>query len=448
MAVAKEAWRSRLRQRVTGTNAYAQVIRRLSPDLLTIARSANAVGQVRVSNVDFGADVLVFFPDDATKLYQLEQWLPVLERVTEHRLVVMTRSLGTFNALQDQTKLSVVYVRRLRDLNDVLQTNNFKVCLYTNNSALNFQLLSWSRALHIHLNHGESDKISMVSNQAKAYDRIFVAGEAAVLRHRAALMNFDESKLVRIGRPQLDLTFKPSLPPSSRRTLLYAPTWEGENEPNNYTSVDRYGPAITSALLAQDDVRVVYKPHPRVPTSKAAAMLDAHETICRLITDAARRQPDAGHVIAEDSTNVLALLRQADLLISDVSSVTLDYLYLRNECPLLLTDRRSDRRRLLVDAPVSAACDVVEESTVPVLPHLLSAALHDDSYRAQRQQMRQFYFGDVQPGESTTRFLDEVATLIRLRDDGLRARGTLDVRGATTFAIDDGNMDEHMEETR
>ncbi len=66
--------------------------------------------------------------------------------------------------------------------------------------------------MHIHVNHGESDKVSMVSNQAKAYDKVFVAGEAAVRRHRAALVDFDESTLVRVGRPQLDLNPTPTLP--------------------------------------------------------------------------------------------------------------------------------------------------------------------------------------------------------------------------------------------
>ena len=126
----------------------------------------------------------------------------------------------------------------------------------------NFQSLIWADAAHVHVNHGESDKVSMVSNQAKAYDRVFVAGEAAVLRHRAALVDLDESRLIRVGRPQLDLNPEPVIPTSTQPTVLYAPTWEGEDESNNFTSLDCYGVQIVQAVLALPGVRVIYKPHP------------------------------------------------------------------------------------------------------------------------------------------------------------------------------------------
>ena len=103
--------------------------------------------------------------------------------------------------------------------------------------------------VHVHINHGESDKLSMVSNQAKAYDKVFVAGDAAIERHRRALIDFDESALVKVGRPQLDIDRLAELEPSSARTIMYAPTWEGENESNNYTSVDLFGPQIVEAAL-------------------------------------------------------------------------------------------------------------------------------------------------------------------------------------------------------
>ena len=120
---------------------------------------------------------------------------------------------------------------------------DFHAVVYVNNGWTNFQSLSFQQAVHIHVNHGESDKICMVSNQAKAYDKVFVAGEAAVRRHAAALAWFDPAHLVRVGRPQLDLPVAPAVPPFGGPTITYAPTWEGEDDANNYTSVDRFGAA-------------------------------------------------------------------------------------------------------------------------------------------------------------------------------------------------------------
>jgi len=51
---------------------------------------------------------------------------------------------------------------------------------------------------------------------------------------------------------------------SELTTVTYAPTWEGEDEVNNYTSVDLYGPQIVQAAIDLPNSRLVYKPHPRV----------------------------------------------------------------------------------------------------------------------------------------------------------------------------------------
>ncbi len=214
-------------------------------------------------------DVLWYFSDTSAKLYQIQQWLPVIAAHSgdiSFGIVTRTRSAWTELMRQDLPAPSFLAVGfpSLMDLYRVLEP---KAIIYPNNGQRNFQSLIWAEAVHIHVNHGESDKVSMVSNQAKAYDRVFVAGEAAVRRHRAALVDFDEFRLIRVGRPQLDLDPEPSLPPSTRRTLLYAPTWEGEDEMNNFSSLDKYGVAIIEALLAQSDARVIYKPHPRVAMS-------------------------------------------------------------------------------------------------------------------------------------------------------------------------------------
>lgn len=396
-------------QRTVRARALTALRRRVAPGY-------GAKANYELANITLEAEVIVYFPDDVRRLYQIEQWLPIFEQLAERRSVLLVmRNLGAFREIRRRTRIRTIFVRRLYDLIELYDRGDYKIAIYVNNGSGNFQSLGAARMLHVHINHGESDKISMVSNQAKAYDRIFVAGEAAVLRHRAALMNFDESKLVRIGRPQLDLTFKPSLPPSSRRTLLYAPTWEGENEPNNYTSVDRYGPAITTALLGQEGVRVVYKPHPRVPTSGNADVQAGHQQICALIAAANAADPAAGHVIALEG-DILALFDQCDAMVTDVSSVGLDFLYLHTDKPLFLTDRRSDRALLEVDAPVSACADVIDATSIEALRSTLAARLERDVFHSDRLRLRRFYFGDLSVGESTTRFLEAVDDTVETRD--------------------------------
>jgi len=372
------------------------------------------------------SEVVVYFGDDLLRVYQLRQWLPVFEVLdTRHRVSVVVRESATYQVVRAATRLPVVYLPTFGELTERYRTGGHKVVIYVNNSARNFQSLVARSVLHVHVNHGESDKICMVSNQVKAYDQVFVAGDAAVNRHRTTLIGFDEARLVPVGRPQLDLRPAPLLPPSRRRTVLYAPTWEGEEPSNDYTSVDVMGPQVAAAVLALPDVRLVYKPHPRVATSTTPAMVAGHQGVLALIEQASRRDPAAGHVV-DTTSDILAVFPGCDAMITDVSSVGLDFLYLHGDKPLFMTDRYSDRERLRRNAPVSRSADVVVQANLAELTALLGARLQHDEHRAARTAMRRHYFGTPEVGESTQRFVEAISDAIALRDHQVRRRAAGD----------------------
>lgn len=355
--------------------------------------------------------VLAYFADDPTRTYQLVQWLPVLEVLDEELPVaVVLRDPASAVVVRERTRLPVLVAPELNALTELYAALDPKVVLYCNHSVLNFQSLLHAGMLHVHVNHGESDKQSMASNNAKAYDRVFVAGQAAVQRYAGELLELDVAKLVRIGRPQLDLSPPPLVEPSDRRTVLYAPTWEGDAEYNDYTSVDTLGVQIVRGLLSLPDVRVVYKPHPKVATSLTPAIRDAHRAILALV-DAA-----GGEHRAITSGDILAVMPACDAIVTDVSSVGLDWLYLRTECPVFITDRRHDAERLRRDVPVSRCADVLDAVDAPEVAALVAARLDHDEHHLARVAMRHHYFDDVAVGESTARFVHEVGDLVALRD--------------------------------
>lgn len=390
----------------------------------SLARRMRDLGQVEPEGFDLDdvprADIALYFPDGPPKLYQLIQWLPVFEERSDLTTLVIVRQVDAYNALVGRTRLRVILVPRYENLMALLDRADFHAVVYVNNGWTNFQALSFQRAVHIHVNHGESDKICMVSNQAKAYDKVFVAGEAAVRRHRAALAWFDESHLVRVGRPQLDLDIQPALPASTLTTITYAPTWEGEDEANNYSSVDRYGLRIIEAALAQPEVRVIYKPHPRVVDSDDSGIRQAHEAIVKAINAAANSDPSAGHAVLSNA-EILGVIRSTDILISDISSVTLDHLYLRPQAPIVLTDRRSNRRLLLEESPVAEATHIVDASTIDSLKADLGEIIVRDDHYATRTRVRDLYFDGLEPGHSTERFWAELSRAIADHDDALQS---------------------------
>lgn len=372
------------------------------------------------------AHVLAYFADDSTRSYQLIQWLPVLEQLDhQHPVAIVARDAATADVLAARTRLPITLLPDFAELTSAYAESDAKVVVYCNNSMLNFHSLLDGRKLHVHINHGESDKQSMASNNAKAYDRVFVAGQAAVQRHEVGLLEFDTSRLVRTGRPQLDLRPPALLEPSTRRTVLYAPTWEGDAEYNDYTSVDTLGAEIVRAVLEVPDVRLVYKPHPKVTTSKVDAIRAAHAHILALVAAADRRDHSAGHV-AVTAGDILAVMPDCDAMITDVSSVGLDWLYLCTDRPIFITDRHHDAERLRQEVPVSRCADVLAEVDVAELTALVAARLEHDEHHLARVAMRHHYFDDLQVGDSTTRFLESVSALVALRDRLVNGGPSLD----------------------
>jgi len=368
------------------------------------------------------AHVLAYYADDPTRSYQLIQWLEALEVLhAHHHVAIVVRDAEVAVIVGGHTSLPVHLAQTFPELTELYASLDAKVVLYCNNSPLNFQSLVDGRKLHVHINHGESDKQSMASNNSKAYDRVFVAGQAAVQRYLDGLLDFDASRLVRIGRPQLDLRPDRLIAPTTRRTVLYAPTWEGDAEYNDYTSVDTIGPDIVRRILAVPDVRVVYKPHPKVTTSLTPAIRSGHLEILDLVDAAAAREPDAGHTSVVTG-NILAVMPDCDAMVTDVSSVGLDWLYLCTDKPIVITDRHRDADRFRDEVPVSRCADVIDESTVAGLTDLLSTRLWHDELHLDRLGMRHYYFGGVQVGDSTTRFLEAVTELVRLRDRLIAAK--------------------------
>ena len=348
------------------------------------------------------ADIALYFADPPQKMYQLTQWLPVFEANADVRTIVVVRHIETYHELVARTSLPVLLVPRYEVMMALYDRADFHAVIYVNNGWTNFQSLSFQQAVHIHVNHGESDKICMVSNQAKAYDRVFIAGKAAELRHAAALAWFDPARLVRVGRPQLDLPKQDMS--DGRRTITYAPTWEGEDEANNYTSVDRYGPQIIKAALEQD-ARVLYKPHPRIPESDDPNVRRGHQGIINQLSES-QYLPNA---------DILSVLQATDVLIADVSSVSLDHLYLRPDATLVLSDRRNNAAQLTLDAPIASSAHILNETTMATLANDLASLEH----QPERMQMRDFYFDGLAPGESTQRFWSELHIAITGHDTAL-----------------------------
>ena len=300
-------------------------------------------------------DVVVHFADKSVALYQLRSWLESLIVLSEQVSVVVLVRQGevALELMEDPTfPLPVFLAVQHDEIDDFITKYNPKVSLYVNHNQRNFVMMWHPSVIHVYLGHGESDKIGIsASNQMKAYEYVYVAGDAAIDRAKRRLIMYDaDSRMIKVGRPQVDASpgHRP-VPTSKARTVLYAPSWEGDRPSNGYGSVCTHGLAMISALIKSGRYRVIFRSHP-LSGQRTPEYLDAVGQIAKLLDDANQADPGANHLV--DTTPALDWqLQVADACIADISAVTFDWLATGK--PLVITQPKNPRANVTPESVVA-----------------------------------------------------------------------------------------------
>ncbi len=353
--------------------------------------------------------IAVYFADTSVNLYQMRQWYaPLAELAREHPVVVIARSPSAALALRDECPVPVVYRRRVVDLEAFVADQELRMVLYVNQNTKNFQMFRYGRMWHVFINHGESDKMYMTSNQFKAYDYALVAGQAALDRLGRKLWDYDlDAKAIPIGRPQADhFAGDVPYPDDDRTVVLYAPTWEGDRPAAAYGSIASHGEAIAAAVLASPRHRLVYRPHPRSGVIDRAYKA-AHRRIVDAIAAANAADPSAQHVY-DDGPALGWQLAAADVAITDISAMVYDRLATGR--PIAVTRPASPDAEVDEEGFLGAA-DWLDAADAPDVLDLVERLLHDPESVAKLGHWAQRYFGDTAPGAATARFHAAIARL-------------------------------------
>ncbi|HEY1488396.1 MAG TPA: hypothetical protein VGF84_19965 [Micromonosporaceae bacterium] len=350
------------------------------------------LAEVHRQILDYSPDVVVYFSGTVESLYQINMWLDVVTALPYRVLIVMRERANV--GLLAPTSLPVVCLPSAVDLMN-FEMPSVTLALYPANTGKNIHFLRVPGMMHVFVGHGDSDKIASVNPFSKAYDEIWVAGPGGRERWARAAVGVLDEDVVEVGRPQLAaIRHAADHRRSGVFTVLYAPTWEGWTPDAQNTSLLTMGTSIVSALLAMPGVRVIYKPHPftgtRDPQARAAGeaiatmiamasppepgsagLAELEERITAIghanplmdDLDAAREsggahpdyaaqvarlraewnaafwasRPTAAHrCITEPLAELFDCFNQADLLITDISSVVADFLY--SEKPYVVTN--------------------------------------------------------------------------------------------------------------
>ena len=367
----------------------------------------------------------VYFADSDVNLYQMRQWYAPLQELAKHwPVLLLARNSAGAQHLFGESGLDVAFVQKITDIEQLVEEQPLDVILYVNQNTRNFQMMRYAHRWHVFVNHGESDKMYMTSNQHKAYDFAFVAGDAARARLSRALWDYDvETRTMAIGRPQTDhLEGEPPFPEDGRTVVLYAPTWEGDRLAASYGSVASHGERLVEALIATGRHRVVYRPHPRSGVADAA-FGEANRRIIDMIEHANRRDADAHHVY-DRAPSLGWQLSRPDVAICDISAMVYDRLATGK--PLMVT-RPVSPEADIDDAGYLGVCEWLRVEQTDDIERVLDGVVSDAAARERLGTWSTRYFGDTSPGAPTQRFHAAIAELLE-RSDQWRERDRQDER--------------------
>jgi hypothetical protein len=255
-------------------------------------------------------EVLCYFNGHRRSLYAVNVWLRTFEE--------SGRRVGLIFRHDDVTEIDTDRLPGIVVTDDAvveqLITPSTRVALYPANSTLNIHLLRDNRLSHVFIGHGDSDKAGSASPFSRAYDRIWVSGQAGIDRYAAAGVEIPADRFDIVGRPPLSSKLRAierdmaraadsGLGPMERllaelaeadhggpapTTILYAPTWEGYFEEANYSSLEVMGLDLVRAIRDHfPAIRIIFKPHPmsghrrpdaKIVVSEIEALLGDAET--------------------------------------------------------------------------------------------------------------------------------------------------------------------------
>lgn len=152
------------------------------------------------------------------------------------------------------------------NLRDIPSVEN-KVWFYTHNSMYNFSVINKNLySKHVWIGHGDSEKIAYYKKMIRVFDYILVTGELAIerfIKHKI-FREQERYKFVKVGKSAL-CSVLPNSNKHGKKAILFAPTWEGAMEEENYSTLHLYNKNaefIEKLSTLLDIETIVVKLHP------------------------------------------------------------------------------------------------------------------------------------------------------------------------------------------
>ncbi len=278
-----------------------------------------------------------------------------------------------------------------------LNSSQLKFIFYPFNSFTNPVLIKNRDIKHIWIAHGESDKLASVNPMIRMYDFIFVSGNISIHRllHYKIINKCDiENKIIRIGIPYLGkLHLEKKV--NSKMKILYAPTWEGVEVEQQYSSLENnFGLEVIKKINEKyKDSEVYYMPHPSTGIKNSSYIDHAKDIILKSINNKDffvvqnKNSYLYNHILniinpnryLENITN----FEDFDLVITDVSSIIANLIYYKVNYVVLVKNyvvehHLSKDNNMIKDMPLLSISNIIYETQRETFQDIINQELKSD----------------------------------------------------------------------
>jgi hypothetical protein len=330
----------------------------------------------------------LYFSGNDARSYHVTMWLPHL-RALNRSFFIITREAQHMEALRGLTDVPIVHAASVDDLSSLFLPG-LRCAFYVNNGMKNVHMVRNERIAHVQLLHGDSDKPASYHPANRMFTHVFVAGQLAIDRYTRNGVHIPRESFRVVGRPQVG-GIRPAEGPARGHglSIAYLTTWWGDYEEVYLSSLATAAQLVEKLRGLPQCAEVTFKPHPLSMTS--AAMRPYVKDVTRALSEPHPGKPEG--VFAKTTASLEDIYNRAHIMISDISSVAVDFLY--SGKPLIVTNplnlKEDELRRKY---PSLAAAYILSPDHTNLLD-ILEDITTRDSMKEARMALRSQLFGDI-----------------------------------------------------
>lgn len=171
------------------------------------------------------AKIMIHAANEKLTVGHINYWIePFVE--SKIHFSILTRDIKSYKKLIELfPKYSILYAKTPIDVESVITAQeDLESIFYTSNVAKNIHLLRFNNLKHIFIGSENSDQLSKINKSYRAYDEIYVSGQAQIDKITDSIENIGHLKFPIIGKPQLKNVFLKTLKKELSHTVLYLPS--------------------------------------------------------------------------------------------------------------------------------------------------------------------------------------------------------------------------------